>query len=139
MRRASGRRKSAGNSITSARGPILTAPCQVAGNTVTWSERPDREAANTNDLTVQATVLNGKIQSLVYRPGRLVQPATPVSAEKIVTEGAGLNLAALLLLGLGLLSFATLIPHGRSDSNLRGRLLRELRHWRPTAHRQPTS
>jgi hypothetical protein len=119
--------------------PILTAPCQVAGNTATWSERPDSEAATTNDLTVQATVLNGKIQSLVYRPGRLVQPATPVSAEKIVTEGAGLNLAALLLLGLGLLSFATVIPHGRSDSNLRGRLLRELRHWRPTGHRQPTS
>jgi hypothetical protein len=119
--------------------PILTAPCQVAGNTVTWSERPDSEATTTNDLTVQATVLNGKIQSLVYRPGRLVQPATPVSPEKIVTEGAGLNLAALLLLGLGLLSFATVIPHGRSDSNLRGRLLRELRHWRPTAHRQPTT
>jgi hypothetical protein len=119
--------------------PILTAPCQVAGNTVTWSERPDSEAASSNDLTVQATVLNGKIQSLVYQPGRLVHPATPVSAEKIVTEGAGLNLAALLLLGLGLLSFATVIPHGRSDSNLRGRLLRDLRHWRPTAHRQPTS
>ncbi len=119
--------------------PILTAPCQVTGSTVTWSERPDSEATNYNEVTAQAVVLNGKIQSLVYRPGRLVQPATPVSPEKIVTEGAGLNLTALLLLGLGLLSFATVIPHGRSDSNLRGRLLRELRHWRPTAHRQPTT
>jgi len=119
--------------------PILTAPCQVAGNTVTWSERPDSEATTSSDLTVQATVLNGKIQSLVYQPGRLVQPAAPASPEKIVTEGAGLNLAALLLLGLGLLSFATVIPHGRSDSNLRGRLMHELRHWRRTAHRQPTS
>jgi len=119
--------------------PILTAPCQVAGNAVTWSERPDSEATTSSDLTVQATVLNGKIQSLVYQPGRLVQPAAPASPEKIVTEGAGLNLAALLLLGLGLLSFATVIPHGRSDSNLRGRLMHELRHWRPTAHRQPTT
>ena len=50
-----------------------------------------------------------------------------------------MNLVALVLLGLGLLSLATVIPHGRSDSNLRGRLLRDLHHWRPTAHRHPTS
>jgi hypothetical protein len=120
--------------------PILTAPCQVAGNSVTWSERPDSDATNTNDVTVQAIVLNGKIQSLVYRPGRLVQQvALQPSADNITSESAGLNLAALVLLGLGLLSLATVIPHGRSDSNLRGRLLRELRHWRPSAHRHTTS
>ena len=120
--------------------PILTAPCQVAGSTVTWSERPDTEASNANEVTAQAVVLNGKIQSLVYRPGRRVQPLTaPASADKIASESAGLNLAALVLLGLGLLSLATVIPHGRSESNLRGRLLRELHHWRPNARRQPTT
>jgi hypothetical protein len=114
--------------------PILTAPCQVTGSTVTWSERPDSEATNYNEVTAQAVVLNGKIQSLVYRPGRMVQtPSAPTIADKIASESAGLNLAALVLLGLGLLSLATVIPHGRSDSNLRGRLMRELRHWRPNA------
>jgi hypothetical protein len=120
--------------------PILTAPCQVAGSTVTWSERPDSEAMNVNEVTAQAVVLNGKIQSLVYRPGRVVQtPSAPTLADKIASESAGLHLAALVLLGLGLLSLATVIPHGHSDSNLRGRLLRELRHWRPSAHQQPPS
>jgi len=119
--------------------PILTAPCQVAGNTVTWSERPDSEALNANDLTVQAVVLNGKIQSLVYRPGRLVQAqGSPASVDNVTSETAGMNLAAVLLLGLGLLSLATAFPHVGSDSNLRGRLMRELRHWRPSAHRQST-
>jgi len=119
--------------------PILTAPCQVAGNTVTWSERPDSQAANVNEVTAQAVVANGKIQSLVYRPGRLVQSPQPPLADQVVSESAGLNLAALVLLGLGLLSLATVIPHGRSDSNLRGRLLRELHHWRRSARRQPTT
>ncbi len=120
--------------------PILTAPCQVAGSTVTWSERPDSEAQNANEVTVLAVVQNGKIQSLVYRPGRLVQRlSAPASVDNLASESAGLNLAALVLLGLGLLSLATVIPHGRSDSNLRGRLMRELHHWRPTAHRQPTT
>jgi hypothetical protein len=127
--------------FTAMRGaPILTAPCQVAGNTVTWSERPDTESLNANEVTVQAVVQNGKIQSLVYRPGRLVQRLTaPASADKVASESAGLNLAALVLLGLGLLSLATVIPHGRSDSNLRGRLMRELHHWRPSAHRESTT
>jgi len=119
--------------------PVLTAPCQVAGNTVTWGERPDVDVLNTNDVTVQAVVLNGKIQSLVYRPGRPAQQlGGPASSDKIVSESAGMNLAALVLLGLGLLSLATMAPHGRSDSNLRGRLLRDLRHW-GTARRQSTS
>jgi hypothetical protein len=119
--------------------PILTSACSVVGNTVTWSERPDSEALNANDLTVQAVVLNGKIQTLVYRPGRLVQAqGTPASIDKMASESAGLNLAALVLLSLGLLSLATAFPHAHSDSNLRGRLMRDLRHWRPSAHRQST-
>jgi len=119
--------------------PILTSACTVVGNTVTWSERPDSEASNASDLTVQAVVLNGKIQSLVYRPGRLVQPAgmPATTMDKMASESASMNLAALVLLGLGLLSLATAFPHGSSDSNLRGRLLRDLRHWRPTSARAP--
>src|SRR5438270_479425 len=55
---------------TSLRGtPVLTSSCQVVGNRVTWSERPDTDLDNSGDLTVQAAVLNGKIQALVYRPG----------------------------------------------------------------------
>ncbi len=116
--------------------PILTSACQVVGNTVTWSERPDSERLNANDLTVQAVVLNGKIQSLVYRPGRLAQAqGSPATVDKTTSETAGTNLAALVLLGLGLLSLATAFPHVRSDSNLRGRLMRDLRHWRPTSTR----
>ena len=110
--------------------PILTSPCQVAGNTVTWSERPDSEALNANDVTVQAVVLNGKIQSLVYRPGRLVQTHASPSSDTS-SESAFLNLAAVLLLGLGLLSLSTAFPHVKCNSHLSGRLIRELHHWRP--------
>jgi hypothetical protein len=42
-----------------------------------------------------------------------------------------MNLAAVVLLGLGFLSLASVRSHARSGSNLRGRLMRELRHWRP--------
>jgi hypothetical protein len=126
--------------FTAIRGaPILTAPCQVADNTVTWSERPDKDAPNTNDVTVQAVVQNGKIRSLVYRPGRLAeQLGAPTSGDTVVSQGVGMNFAAVVLLGLGLLSLATVIPHSRSDSNLRGRLLRDLRHWRPSVRGQST-
>jgi len=112
--------------------PILTSPCQVVGNTVTWSERPDGDLPDTGDLTVQAAVTNGKIQSLVYRPGRLV-PVQGSPAAEGSSETAGMNLAAVVLLGLGLLSLATAFPHAGSDSNLRGRLMRDLRHWRATS------
>jgi ketosteroid isomerase-like protein len=117
--------------------PILTSACQVADNTVTWSERPDTEL-NANDVTVRAVVSSGKIQSLVFRPGKLVQaPGSPTAVDKGTSEAAGLNLAGVLLLGLGLLSLATAFPHGGSDSNLRGRLLRDLRHWRPSISARP--
>ena len=120
--------------------PILTSTCTIAGNTVSWSERPDSEALSTNEVTVQAVVQNGKIQSLVYRPGRLVQPSgTPPATDKMASESASMNLAALVLLGLGLLSLATAFPHHRSDSNLRGRLMRDLRRWRRSARKSSSS
>jgi hypothetical protein len=121
--------------------PILTSGWQVVGNAVTWSERPDSEALHTNDVTVQAVVLNGKIQSRVYRPGKVVQAPgeSPARVDTVTPEAAGMNLAALVLLGFGLLSFATVFAPVRSNSNLRGRLMHDLRHWRATGARASRS
>src|SRR5579859_7584612 len=55
--------------------PVLTASRRVDGDTVMWSEHTDGQILNSPDVTVEATIQNGKIQSLVYRPGTLVQSA----------------------------------------------------------------
>jgi hypothetical protein len=117
--------------------PILTSARQVDGSTVIWSERTEvnGQVLSSAELTVQAVVEDGKIRSLVYRPGTLVRgpggglggsAATDMTPESAVTA-----LAALLLFGLGLLSLATARPSHRSGSHLRGRLVRHLHGWRP--------
>jgi ketosteroid isomerase-like protein len=111
--------------------PALTTPRQVDANTVTWSERLDGHVLNTTEVTVQAVVEDGKIQSLVYRTGSLVHdPAGPASAA--TPEWAGAVLAAVALLGLGLLSLASVRSHVRAGSNLRGRLMADLQVWSAT-------
>src|SRR5262245_39537130 len=51
--------------------PSLTSMRHVDGNTVTWTERTAATELNAaRDMTVEATVEGGKIQSLAYRPGR---------------------------------------------------------------------
>jgi hypothetical protein len=113
--------------------PVLTSNRHVDGSAVTWTERTERpgEVLSGSDLTVQAVVRDGKIQSIVYRPGTLVLAAGP--GTEVTPESAATALLALLLLGLGLLSLATVRPHVRSGSRLRGRLIRNLRRARPAA------
>ena len=120
--------------------PILTSNRTVDGSTVSWSERTEAngQILSSAELTVQAVVQDGKIKSLVYRPGTLVRgpsggghAATAMSPESATTA-----LAALVLFGLGLLSLATARPCSRSGSQLRGRLVRHLRGWQPRV-RQP--
>ena len=117
--------------------PALTTARQVDGTTVTWSERTEAngQVLSSADLTVEAIVEDGKIRSLVYRPGTLL-PGARSAATEMTPESAATTLAALALFGLGLLSLATARPRMRSGSNLRGRLVRHLRAWRP-AVRQP--
>jgi hypothetical protein len=112
--------------------PMLTSARQVDGNTVTWSERTDvnGQLLSSADLSVQAVVENGKIRSLVYRPGTLVRRADGATSD-MTAESAEAALAALVLFGLGLLSLATARSHSRSGSRLRGRLVHHLRGWRP--------
>jgi hypothetical protein len=109
--------------------PMQTSPRQIDGGGMMWSERTDGQILTATDVTVQATVQNGKIESLVYRPGRLVRGSGQPAASS-TPEVAGAALAALLLLGVGLLSLATVRQTVRAGSNLRGRLMTDLRHWR---------
>jgi hypothetical protein len=109
--------------------PQLTTSRQVDADTVSWSEHIEGETFNATDLTVHARVTDGKIQSLIYRPGSLVRgPATGVSDD--TPQFGGNVLAALLLLGLGLLSLASAPRQVHAGSNLRGRLMGDLKLWR---------
>jgi hypothetical protein len=109
--------------------PVLTSSRRVDGDTVIWSERTDGQILNSPDVTVQATIQNGKIQSLIYRPGTLVQaPGNPTN--NLSPETAATVMSAVVLLGLGVWSLASARRHVHSSSYLRGRLLRDLRHWR---------
>jgi hypothetical protein len=112
--------------------PVLTSSRQTDGASVVWSERTEGQFLAARDVTVHAVVKNGKIESLVYRPGRMVSPQTP-AAPTVTFGSAGLAFGSVLLLGLGLLSLATVRPRVTSPSSLRGRLLRDLRHWRERA------
>lgn len=107
--------------------PVLTSTRRVVGDTVTWTERTERagQLLSGSDMTVQAVVRDGKIHSMEYRPGVLVRGADLTT--EIGPESAAAALLALVLFGLGLLSLATVRPHGRSASTLRGRLIHGLR------------
>jgi hypothetical protein len=113
--------------------PVLTSTRRVEGDTVTWTERTERqgELLTGSDLTVQAVVRDGKIRSLVYRPGVLVRGAGP--GTEVSPESSATALLALVLLGLGLLSLASVRPRVRSGSTLRGRLIGSLRRSRKAA------
>jgi hypothetical protein len=122
------------------RAPNLTTARQVDANTVVWSERIEAPALSATELTVQAVVEDGKIQSLVYRPGHLIRAAGS-PADTATPESAAAVLAALLLLGFGLLSLASVPSRVRSGSNLRGRLMADLGLWSAspkTSLRAPT-
>ena len=93
---------------------------------------------SSSELTVQAVVQDGKIQSMVYRPGTLVRDLD-LSATEVTPESAVTAVAGLLLFGLGLLSLATARPHVRSGSRQRGRLLSHLRDWRPPSAARPAT
>ena len=111
--------------------PALTMTRQVDANRVTWSERLEGHVLNTAEVTVQAIVEDGKIQSLVYRSGNLIRgPGGPAVAA--TPEWSGAVLAAVALLGFGLLSLASVRSHVRAGSNLRGRLMADLQHWSAT-------
>ena len=120
--------------------PALTTNRQVDANQVVWSERLEGHVLNTAEVTVLAVVEDGKIQSLLYRSGSLVRgPGSPSGAA--TPEWAGAVLAAVALLGLGLLSLASVRTHVRAGSNLRGRLMADLRLWSAspkTSVRAPT-
>ena len=112
--------------------PTLTTVRHIDGTTVTWSERTQTngQVLSSAELTVEAVVEDGKIKSLVYRPGTLVSGSTSAATE-MTPESAATALAALVLFGLGLLSLATARPRMGSGSHLRGRLVRHLYGWRP--------
>jgi hypothetical protein len=109
--------------------PVLTSSRQADGAKVMWSERLEGQVLNAKEVSVQALVKDGKIQSLVYRPGRMVGPQV-AEAPTGTTESASMALGAVLLLSLGLLSLATVRTRVRTSSNLHGSLHRDLRHWR---------
>jgi hypothetical protein len=109
--------------------PQLTSSRQVDANTVSWSEHIEGRSFDGADLTVEAIVADGKIQSLIYRPGKLIRGLAPVAANDTPQLGGNV-LAALLLLGLGLLSLASAPRQVSGGSNLRGRLMGDLRLWR---------
>jgi hypothetical protein len=106
---------------------------QVIGETVMWSERLAGLTSRATDQTIEAVVVHGKIQSLVYRQGTLV-PDTGSPGNELAPESASMVLEAEVLLGLGLLSLASVRTRVRSSSNLRGTLLRDLHQWRLRAH-----
>jgi hypothetical protein len=109
--------------------PQVTMSRQVDGNQVIWSERLDRQVTGASEVTVHAVVEDGKITSLVYRMGRLVRgPGN--SAVAVTTASPGAILGAIVLFGFGLLSLAGVRSRVRSGSNLRGRLMTDLRLWR---------
>jgi hypothetical protein len=111
--------------------PLLTASRQADGDTVMWSEHTDGQILSSPDVTVQATIQNGKIQSLIYRPGTLVRSVDSLSLTNNVSpESAATVLGGVVLLGLGLLSLTSVRQHVPSGSHLRGVLLRDLRYWR---------
>jgi hypothetical protein len=109
--------------------PVLTSSRQADGGRLMWSERIEGQVLSAKEVSVQALVKDGKIQSLAYRPGRMVGAQAP-TAPTVTTESASMALGAVLLLGLGLLSLATVRTRVRTSSNLHGSLLRDLRHWR---------
>jgi hypothetical protein len=109
--------------------PVLTSSRQSDGGRLMWSERIEGQVLSAKEVSVQAVVKDGKIQSLVYRPGRMVGAQSP-AAPSVTTESASLALGAVLLLGLGLLSLATVRSRVHTSSNLQGSLLRDLRLWR---------
>jgi len=108
--------------------PNLTTARAVETNTVNWSEHVDSLVFGGAEVTVQAVVAGGKIQSIVYRPGHLL-PGAGSPAAVATPETAGAVLAAMLLFGIGLLSLASVRSRVRAGSNLRGRLLADLRRW----------
>jgi ketosteroid isomerase-like protein len=114
--------------------PMLTTPRQVDGASVTWSEHTERpgQIVSGTELTVRASVRDGKIESLTFRPGTLVPGPVALQATDDTSDSAALALGALVLLGVGLLSLATVRSHVRAGSILRGRLLQDLRAWRRT-------
>ena len=119
--------------------PVLTSSRHVDGNLVSWSERiPATEVAAARDRTVQATVADGKIQSLSYRPGRSANLDGP-TAPTVTPASAGLALGGVLLLGIGLLTLATVRQRVRSGSNLSGKLLSELSGYVPSRNRPTAS
>ena len=120
--------------INAAQGvPIPTSTSRVQGNSVTWTERTDAPVWISKDSTVQATVVNGKIQSLVYDQGTKAAAAGHPSGV-LTAESAGMNLGAVALFGLACLSLTTLRPRSGSGSVMRGRLMRDLSRWQPSGH-----
>jgi hypothetical protein len=113
--------------------PMPTSRPQVDGDTVIWTERTERpdQLLGGTDLTVQAVVHDGKIRWLEYQRGTLVRSGGPWNdAAPDAAPTAAAALAALVLLGVGLLSLATARSRIHSGSLLRGRLHRDLRRWR---------
>ncbi len=112
--------------------PVLTSTRHIDGNLVSWSERiPATETTVARERTVQATVADGKIQSLTYRPGRSSTLDGP-PAPTVTPASAGLALGGLLLLGIGLLTLATVRQRVRSGSRLSGKLLSGLSGYVPS-------
>jgi hypothetical protein len=114
---------------------LLAQPRSTSPDTLTWNERVLEARYGTIDLTGQAHVENGKIVSLIYRLGRLTgeDSAATTSVSRVLSSSSMMT-GAVGLFAIGLLSFATVRSRRASGSQLSGRMLAEMRHWRGTSH-----
>jgi len=121
---------------------------RTLGNRVTWTERAGGQGpgqgqalngplANSGafQITVEATVQDGKIRSLNYLPS--AQPLrTDAALDGRAQLPASVGLAAVLaiLLGIVMIASTNLRRGAQGASSLQGRLMQDLRGW--TAARQ---
>jgi hypothetical protein len=110
---------------------VVVSNRHVDGNQLSWTERPTGQNVNGIEVSVQAIVQDGKIQSLAYN-GLIPQLRPDASADGRAQLPAVFGLASVALVFAGLIVTVSLgLPHRPgSDSRLRGRLMGGLQVWR---------
>jgi len=117
---------------------IVVSDRQVSGDQVTWTERNGGGQGTQSQfqnlagfqLTVEATIQDGKIKSLAYTGfGQASTPTPSVDARGQVPAAIGPGAVVLLLAGVLLIASAGASRPGGANSRLRGRLLADLRGW----------
>ena len=108
------------------------------GNQVTWTERAGGGLGTQSQVqglpgfqvTVQATVQDGKIKTIVYSPfGQQAQTPVVIDNRGQVPAVFGLGSVLVVLLGVVLLASAGAGRAVGAPSRLRGRLMQDLQGW----------